>query len=222
MEEFAASYVPKGKRTQQRYRLTATEQSRRWIAGHHSPRDVAELFAVSETTVQRWVATGRLSAERHPTRGWIRFTYDDVDCLADERREWISYATAAELIGISAGTVRALVLKGELEHRTASQQQPSISRRSAQECKSKRQVEKDARAAKRAAKTAASSPPDDGEVWLSLTEGALVLRVSRTRVGQLVRSGRIPATKRERRWWIRRSHAESLSATRAVRLMRVR
>ncbi|QIX26996.1 hypothetical protein ncot_10620 [Nocardioides sp. JQ2195] len=99
---------------------------------------MVELIGVSTTTVQRWVTTGRLTVDKHPSYGWIRFTQDEIDRLAAERRQRISYATAAKLIGVSTSTIRTFVRGSEVAHRTAPQQQPSISRRYADDLRDQR------------------------------------------------------------------------------------
>ncbi len=158
MEEFATTYVPKRRRDQQPHEPTTAEQQKAWLAEHHSPRDVAERFKVSDTTVHRWATTGRLTGDRHPTRGWLRFTCEEVERLSAERREWISYATAANLIGVSPSTIRSLIHSGALIQRTVARQQPSISRQSAQEHAARTRAENEHRAASHVMRLAAMGP----------------------------------------------------------------
>ena len=51
-------------------------------------------------------------------------------------------------------------------------------------------------------------PPDDGQVWLSVSTTAAITGLHRTRVNQLIKAGKLPAVHRGNRWWIRRQDAE--------------
>ncbi|MDP3950308.1 helix-turn-helix domain-containing protein [Microbacterium sp.] len=65
-----------------------------------------------------------------------------------------------------------------------------------------------------------SKPPQDGHFWLSRAEAALVLGISASRVSELTRTDKIPATRAGHRHWYRRDQVEQLAAARAVAVRR--
>ncbi|WP_420830549.1 helix-turn-helix domain-containing protein [Nocardioides aquaticus] len=73
-----------------------------------------------------------------------------------------------------------------------------------------------AEAAARRAERIPGAPPD-GQVWFSVAETAVLIGVSRSRIGQWVQAGRLPATRRRRLWWIRRQDAEVAANARRFR-----
>lgn len=154
---------------------------------------------------------------------------------ADAEDSWITWVQAAELIGVSTTTINNMVRDGRLEHRPGPRKQPSVSlvsarqvaadrreaQRAAEEAAAERAQARRDRAARRAeAHAAANQPPDDGDVWLSMTETALLLGITKAAVRQKIAADRLPATRHGRRWWIRRQHAENLAAARAARRAR--
>ena len=158
---------------------------------------------------------GRLRAQKRDGRWWPDEA--SVRESLQERQEWISLETAAEMVGCHPHTVLRHVQAGEIEQRAVDHALPSLSRESVERFGEQRRAELAATQDRRDARALrASGPPEDGEVWLNSVTTALVLGLSTTRVDQLARAERLPYTLRGRRRWFRRSHVEQIAAARAL------
>ena len=126
---------------------------------------------------------------------------------------WVSWQTAAAMVGCSQTTIHRHVRKGDLVRRPADRNTRSLERES---------VEAFARRWRAVAEERAAwvpvqhGPPDDGDVWLDARTVALMLEVSTTRVDQLARADRLPYTRHGVRRWFRRCHIEQIAAARAL------
>lgn len=182
--------------------------------GHLSSRDAAEIADVSQSHIPWLIAGGHLVAVRDRGRWWVR--EDSVKRLASERRDWISYAGAARLIGSSTSVVQQAIRAGELRQRSVSRALPSISRSSAiafgEEWR-RRQSERHAQAQLRAQERL-GGPPDAEHRWHPAKEVASMLGISRSRVDQLARADRLPFTRHRGRRWYRSDHIAMLAAAR--------
>lgn len=136
--------------------------------------------------------------------------------MTDDTPAWISYVEAARLLDVAPSTVTNLVRQGQLTHRSVSRNLPSLGRSSVLRLARQREEERERIERARLERAARTRPPDDGQVWLSVSTTAALLGVTPTRVTQMIRTERLPATRKGQRWWIRRQHAEILAAARAA------
>ncbi len=136
--------------------------------------------------------------------------------------EWISQAEAARRLGCTVGAVLSLAERGVVlmtdppaagarRPRTS----PSVNAESLGRAGQVLEQDQAEVAARRADK--GTGPPPDGQVWLSIAETSALIGVSRSRVGQWVRTGKLPATRRRRLWWVRRHDAEVIANARRFR-----
>ncbi|MDH2415271.1 helix-turn-helix domain-containing protein [Nocardioides sp. CER19] len=142
---------------------------------------------------------------------------------------WLSLDTAAELTGIPRERIVEAAHAGDIIQRTGLPRwAPSLDRASVlawseqwhrQQQAFERQRRLELKRRDRAREEAAdlARPPQDGHVWLDATTTALVLGISRPRVGQLARAGRLPHTRVGRRLWFRRDLLEQTAAARRWR-----
>lgn len=138
--------------------------------------------------------------------------------MSDTAGEWISYAAASKILGVSPGTIRQLVINGDLVHRDTARQLPSIGRHSVLQLAATRRKQAEEAERKRQALREAKLPPQDGQVWLSVTTTAALIGVTPTRITQMIRREQMPATRKGHRWWIQRQHAEIIASARTHRL----
>lgn len=142
---------------------------------------------------------------------------------------WISIVEAARIAGCNPGTINRYVRAGRIVSRGGRRRPGSGNRGGSASLRldsveefatwwqARRQAEAERTRARRLERaTRRVVPPDDSIVWLTMDDAAAVLGVSRVRVGQLVRAGRIPAISRGRRHWLRREDVERLAAARVA------
>ena len=197
-----------------RRRPQATNRPRRSPVpeGWLTAQQAAEILGASPATAIRLAKHGAYPAVLHGGRWWI--DPRGVVAVATERSRWVSLAEAGRIAGCAANTICHAVQRGLIVQREVTTRAlPSLDRVSVLRFA-------EAKAAERAAKVVSrpvrpSGPPDDGHVWLDTSTTALLLGISRTRVGQLASSGRLPGTVRGGRRWFRRSHVEQIAAARA-------
>ncbi|MEO5664963.1 MAG: helix-turn-helix domain-containing protein [Nocardioides sp.] len=111
--------------------------------------------------------------------------------------------------------IARLVVEGLIVQRPGPRGQASINWQSAEKASlvlKERHERVRAERERRAALRGPELPPDDGHVWLSVKTAALLLGLSESGTTLRIRSGRLPATRRGRRWWIRREDAEQIAA----------
>ena len=127
--------------------------------------------------------------------------------------EWITQAEAAKLAGCSRGVIQRYAGTGRIRRRfPRDRRTPTIERASAEEFAAWWHQRQAADEEERYERTTRNRPPDDGDVWLALPTAALVIGVSRERLRSLAVRGGIPATRRGRRWWLRRRDVEQFAA----------
>lgn len=135
--------------------------------------------------------------------------------------EWVTLRAAAEVLGCSVPYVQTLARAGRLEQRKTARKFPSIDLGSVHRLALEFEEERTRREADRRTEAAARAlwgmPPQDGQVWLTLDDVALMLGVTRNRVDQLTLADRIPHTRHGGRVWIRRTDAEIIAAARAFK-----
>lgn len=139
-------------------------------------------------------------------------------------QEYVTYNQAAEMLDISRTTVERLIRDGALRTRKMPRSFPSVSAASvrevaemlrAQNAETSSQRETARRARAEAAERRGPPPGDD--VWLDSLTVAAILGVSRARVSELGRKGRLPRTVRADRVWFRRTDVEVFVAARAFK-----
>lgn len=179
----------------------------------------AKRLNVGVATIHRWLDDGRLEGVQRAER-WV--TEESVERLDDERRAdavtWISLKQARGVVGCSDLVIARLVDEGLIVQRPGPRGQASINRESAEQAgrvlaQMREQVHDERE--RRAALRSRNRPPDDGHVWVSVRTTALLLGLSESGTTLRIRSGRLPATLRGRRWWVRREDAEQAAAARA-------
>lgn len=134
-------------------------------------------------------------------------------------RVWISFETAAEILGCSVGTVTKYARQGRFVRpdRDQLRGKPSLALDSVLEFREQRITEQLAREKRRQRRD--TGPPDREHRWLRSTEVAEVLGISRSRVDQLVREGRVPFTRSGKLRWFRAEDIRVLRKARAFHAM---
>lgn len=184
----------------------------------------AQRLDVGVETIRRWLDDERLEGVQRAQR-WV--TEESVDRIVAHRRAdadtWISMKQARAIVGHSDLVIARLVTEGLIVQRPGPRGQASINRQSAEKAgrvlfdrEQRVRAEREHRADLRRL----GFPPDDGHVWLSVKTAALILGLSESGTTLRIRSGRLPATRRARRWWIRREDAEQAAAARAFEARR--
>jgi hypothetical protein len=176
----------------------------------------AKRLGVGTGTIRRWLDDGHLDGAQRVAR-WV--TEESVERVATERRQdaeaWISLSKARRLLGCSDMTIAKLVAEELVVQRPGRRGQPSINRQSAERACGVLAVRRErlhTEHRRRAALRARNEAPDDGNVWLSVKTTALLLGRTQSGTTLRIRSGTLPATRRGRRWWVRREDAERASA----------
>lgn len=182
--------------------------------------EAAAILGVTAGHLTWLVQQGHLSAGGDSRRRL--YERESVERRADEMARWISYAEASRIAECNPGTIAAAVRSGLIEQRPQRhRREASLSRESVEQWAVARRrrlaVEAEQRATRRAEGLERLGPPDDGQVWFDTATTAAILGISRSRVGQLVRAGRIPYVRRGGRVWIKREDAEQAAAARAFR-----
>ena len=179
----------------------------------------AKRLDVGVATVRRWLDDERLDGVQRSER-WV--TEASVERLAVERRTdaaaWVSLKEARKIVGCSDLLIARLADEGLIEQRPGHRGQPSISRESAEAAAQVLAQRREQIHAKRKAREALrgrNRPPDNGTVWLSVKTTALLLGLSESGTTLRIRSGTLPATRRGRKWWVRREDAEQAAAAKA-------
>ncbi len=138
---------------------------------------------------------------------------------------WITWSQAAELVGCSVSVIERHTRTGRIQSRPLRHRghyQPTLSRTSVEAFATwwrPMNAEREQRRAERARTARAQEPigpPDDGQVWLGATTAALVIGCTPQWVGRIASEERIPAVRRGRRWWLRRTDVEIFAAARAL------
>ena len=190
-----------------------------------STRDAAAALGVSESHVTYLARHGHISGQK-VGKSW-RLDPSSVGDHAARRRDseerWVSIAEAARIVGCGPGAIKQAADRGDVVHRGGLPRGlPSLELDSVRAYAVKRETDRlqavHAREVAAAELRGLNGPPDDGDVWLSPSTVGLMLRISRSRVLQLARAGRLPAEHVGTRWWVRRLHAEQVAAARAARL----
>lgn len=184
----------------------------RWL----SVEDAALALACSESSIVRWVRAGGLEA-RFEGRTWVSGA--SVDQLAAARaadeQAWVSQSDAADIVGCSHGRIPELIEEGLLVQRPGPRWRASISRESAMsaaEVWSQRlRAAKDERDERRRTRPT-NAAPDDGHAWVTTSTAALMLGLTRNGVGERIRAGTLPATRRGNRYWMLRQDVEVAAA----------
>jgi excisionase family DNA binding protein len=137
--------------------------------------------------------------------------------------EWITWSQAAELVGCSVSVIERHKRSGQIRSRpvrVGRHYRPTLDRASVEKFAAwwvPMNAERERRRAARVPRVPEPiGPPDDDQVWLSLSTVALMLGCSEQWVGRLASRERIPAARRGRRWWFRRLDVEIYAAARAL------
>ena len=138
---------------------------------------------------------------------------------------WITWSQAAELVGCSVSVIERHTRTGRIQSRALRNRghyQPTLSRTSVEAFANWWQpmnAQREQRRAERARNVRPPEPigpPDDGQIWLRATTAALVIGCTPQWVGRIASEERIPAVRRGRRWWLRRTDVEIYSAARVL------
>jgi len=226
VEEFAAWYAARRARleTQAARRTPAPLPEGEWMTSE----EVAERVGLTSSMVHHLARHGKLPSILFNRRRM--FDRTDVEHLVQDRERrgsaeaaWVSYARAAEIVGCSEPTISAYVARGRIAHRDGARARPSLDRTSVEEFATwwgaELERREDAKAASRADRIAPKHP-DDGDVWLSTREVALMLGVTTAAINQMAARERLPATWSRGQRWFRRSHIEQITAARAAAITR--
>jgi len=179
----------------------------------------AKRLDVGVHTIRRWIDNERLDGVQR-SELWV--TEASVERLVVERRTdataWVSIKEAGQIVRCSDLMIVRLVDEGLIVQRPGHRSQPSISRETAEaaaQVLAQRREQIHAQRKKREALRGRNRPPDNGTVWLSVKTTALLLGLSESGTTLRIRSGTLPATRRGRRWWVRREDAEQAAAAKA-------
>ena len=179
----------------------------------------AKRLDVGVATIRRWLDDDRLDGVQR-SEHWV--TEASVERLVVERRTdadaWVSLKEARQIVRCSDLLIARLVDEGLIVQRPGHRGQPSISRESAEaaaQVLAKRRERIHAKRKEREALRGRNRPPDNDTVWLSVKTTALLLGLSESGTTLRIRSETLPATRRGRRWWVRREDAEQAAAARA-------
>lgn len=158
---------------------------------------------------------GYIAAHRNG-RLW-EFDAESIRAYVEEEAKWISAQEAADLTGLNIDTIKRAARRGDIERRQHNHARPSISRVSALAYAKRRRRRRQTLARRAAArverKIAREQPPQDGDVWLSVPEAALVLAMTPSSVRKRLVAERLPGVQSPAgRWWLRRSHVEIAAA----------
>lgn len=180
-----------------------------------SAAEAAQVLDVTAATVRRRADIGHLETHRG-VQLWVN--QESVRALAAERDRWISWSTAAEILGCARELIPRLVEDGHLEKRPGHRTTASMSRASV-EAYAPVFAQERADAQRRQAEleqalSVRTRGPADGDVWLDVGTTALMLALSGSRITQMIHSELLPATQVGRRWWLRRRDVEQAAAAR--------
>lgn len=131
---------------------------------------------------------------------------------------WISHAAAAELVGCNVTTIERSADAGRIVHRERYGNRPSLDLASVERFAvqwSEQQAERARRPRAEHREPQPTGPPDDGCVWLDIGTVGTILGWTSQYVARLASDERIPATRRGRRWWLRREDVERYAAAQA-------
>ena len=153
---------------------------------------------------------------RREGRLW-EFDAKSIRAYVEEEAKWVSAQEAADLTGLNIDTIKRAARRGDIERRLHNHARPSINRASALAYAKRRRRRRQALARQAAAraerKLSRDQPPQDGDVWLSVTEAALVLGMTPSSVRKRLTAERLPGVQSPAgRWWLRRSHVEIAAA----------
>lgn len=162
---------------------------------------------------------GSDKAENRPDIVWCRGGLSSARAgITTDMTEWVSHATAADLVGCSTSTIEQHL--DEIAHRPRFGGRPSLDRESVEAFAvrwMKRLAEEEERARRRAEAIRRDQPPSDDGVWLDAKTAALVIGCSEQWVTRLALVERLPATRGgSRRWWFRRVDVEQYAAAKAL------
>lgn len=192
-------------------------------------RAVARVLGLSRGQVYWLAAEGRLSRVVEGRRHlfYRASVEEEVARREAESGRRVSYATAVEIVGCTRGAIAAAVSRGEITRRLPAGKRDLRACLDVESVRSfgerwmahLREVAEraDERAAEADARRALKEPPDDGQVWLSVSVAARVLDLSPVRIRQLAQEDRLPHRRVGRRIWLRRSDVEQIAAARVFR-----
>ncbi len=130
----------------------------------------------------------------------------------------VTYAQAADILGVHVSNVPKLVTRGEIRSRGTRGPHASLVRADVEAVLEHRRERRRLKAEQEAAPPPrpASAPPDDEHAWLTLEEAGEVIGISGQAVGKRARKGTIPHVRDGVRVWVRADHAEMAANVRAA------
>ena len=183
--------------------------SHEWIG----VKEASELIDRNTESVSRIARQNGLTMQRSRGRLWLR--RDEIESLVADRASWLSWVDASALTGFSPSVIGQAVKAGRIERRpNAHRAQPGLSRSSVETWAAEERLRRAQAAARGEEVRARTEPPHDGHQWLSVPSAARILAVHPTRVRQLIAAGKLPATRKGRRTWLRHDHVEAARKTR--------
>lgn len=138
----------------------------------------------------------------------------------------VSYAEAAEILGVHFSAVAKMRRRGELI--TVRRRGAALDRGEVEALAERRRLEREKRDARQAGRLVAAEAavreracwPDTVHDWLRPSEVARLLDVSHTAVIQMLHRGRLPGVALGSRWWVRRDQLELALDARLARWTR--
>lgn len=138
--------------------------------------------------------------------------------------KWVSWAAAAELLGLGPGVIRGYVAAGKLQTRPRRGASPTIYEPSL------RQLADELEAAKRRSQrtvrprspVVGARPPDDQHVWLTTTAAGYLLGITGEWARRRAHADTLPHVVHDGRVWFRRDLIEQIAAANAFRARQYR
>ncbi|MDT9591589.1 helix-turn-helix domain-containing protein [Nocardioides zeae] len=181
--------------------------------------EAAAALSVEPGRIAQMIRSGHLRASKVNQRWWI-----DPESLNDHahaRDQWLTLTGAAQHLNCTTSRIRQAADQGLIRRRPSHQALPSYHRSDVEALRPVVEAEATARERERAARdrgrkrhAAYHSPPDDRRTWITPTQAAGYLRLSPSRVHQLIDEQRLPSTRLPNgRVWLQEPHVlQRLSA----------
>ena len=133
--------------------------------------------------------------------------------------EWVTYQQAAHLLGCHISNVPKLVARGKLA--STGKRGRSFSRDQVEDLARRRAAEREARASRPPRKyQRVDHRPDLDHEWLTTSQVAVLLGVTKPAVVGRITRDRLPAVRNGGRLWVRRDLLEQVEAARLARKTR--
>jgi excisionase family DNA binding protein len=132
--------------------------------------------------------------------------------------DWLTYQQASDLLSCHVSSVPKMIAKGQLHSRGV--RNGSINRQEVEDLVKTRDEQRAARASRRPRLHKVDRRPDREHEWLTPSQVAKLLGVTRPAVTKRIKRERLPSVEHGGRVWVRRDHLEMIEAARLVRRTR--